>query len=308
MAAQAVRRGESNSDDAGLLRHYPGGVSRVSAAQHAVPAPAWLRPAVAGGAAAISLLAVVADGYFYPDATFPLAIWLAVVVIGLSWGAELSGVRLPIWLLGALQLAPLCWLAVLRRGDVVPLFLLLLIAWVGYTRTRREGILMLVCCLGYFWLATPTTAADGTVRLVGWYSWPIAFLWASSMVSIWQWRLLTVPRAMTTSENSSRAPRQRARICRRGESGKRSRSRACVRGSSSLSVGTLSSFGDLRVVPRPVCKTGARLSNGGPIPPSPTLPCSLDASVAQLARANGSYPCGSRFNSWRGHQPCTARW
>ncbi len=50
--------------------------------------------------------------------------------------------------------------------------------------------------------------------------------------------------------------------------------------------------GGLRVVPRPVCKTGARLSNGGPIPPSPTLLCSLDASVAQLARANGSYPCG----------------
>jgi hypothetical protein len=53
-----------------------------------------------------------------------------------------------------------------------------------------------------------------------------------------RWWVLTAPRATTTSANSEWVPHQRARLCRRGESGKRSRSRTCVRGSSSLSVGT----------------------------------------------------------------------
>ena len=45
------------------------------------------------------------------------------------------------------------------------------------------------------------------------------------------------------------------------------------------------SFGDMRVVPRPVCKTGARQSNGGPIPPSPTafVHC-LRSSIGQSKR------------------------
>jgi len=49
-----------------------------------LPRPAWLRPVVAGGAAAIALLAVLADGYFYPGAEFAFAVWLVVGVIGLS--------------------------------------------------------------------------------------------------------------------------------------------------------------------------------------------------------------------------------
>jgi hypothetical protein len=43
--------------------------------------------------------------------------------------------------------------------------------------------------------------------------------------------------------------------------------------------------GDMRVVPRPVCKTGARPSTGGPIPPSPTafVDC-LRSSIGQSKR------------------------
>jgi signal transduction histidine kinase len=140
----------------------------------------------------------------------------------LSWVAELAGVRLPIWLLGAAQLAPLCWIAVLRRADVPPLFLLLLVAWVGYTRTRGDGAILLGCCLAYFWLATPTPAADGSVQLVGWYPWPIALLWASSLVPVWfavrglvaQQRLLLALRAAQAELGRQAASDERRRIAR----------------------------------------------------------------------------------------------
>jgi Histidine kinase len=177
---------------------------------------------VVGGAAAVALLAVLADGYFYPNPHLPLAIWLVVATMGLCWGAELAGWRLPNWLLGAAHLGPLCWLAVLRRADVAPLFLLLLVAWVGYTRTRRDGAILLGCCLAYFWLATPTPAVDGTVRLVGWYSWPIALLWASSLIPVWlavrglvaQQRLLIALRAAQAELGRQAASDERRRIAR----------------------------------------------------------------------------------------------
>jgi signal transduction histidine kinase len=177
---------------------------------------------VAGCAAAIALLVVVADGYFYPGADLPLAAWLVVATIGLSWFAELAGWRLPIWLLGAAQLIPLAALAVLHRADVGPLFLLLLVAWVGYTRTRREGAVLLACCVGFFWLATPSLAADGAVRLVGLYSWPIALLWASSLIPVWlavrgllaQQRLLAALRAAQADLARQAASDERRRIAR----------------------------------------------------------------------------------------------
>jgi hypothetical protein len=87
--------------------------------------------------------------------------------------------------------------------------------------------------------------------------------------------------------------------------GRRSRPRTCPGASPQVRVrvspsALLPSFGDMRVVPRPVCKTGAR-SEHWRSHSSVTDCFSHIASVAQLARANGSYPCGSRFNSWRGH-------
>jgi hypothetical protein len=83
-------------------------------------------------------------------------------VIGLSWCAELASVWLPIWLLGAAQLAPLCWLAVLRRADVPPLFLLLLVAWVGYTYAPRGR--HPACLLSCLFLACHTDARRGRKR------------------------------------------------------------------------------------------------------------------------------------------------
>ena len=99
-----------------------------------------------------------------------------------------------------------------------------------------------------------------------------------------RWSILTVPRAMSISATSE-GVRSDGPECRRGESGKRSRSRACDLGVRVSPSAPLFSIGDMRVVPRPVCKTGARPSTGGPIPPSPTaFAHCLRSSIGQSKR------------------------
>ena len=66
--------------------------------------------------------------------------------------------------------------------------------------------------------------------------------------------------------------------------------------------------GDRRVVPRPVCKTGARLEQW-----RSDSSVTAYSSVAQLARANGSYPCGFLKGSTPGggtgqHRPLVTRY
>jgi signal transduction histidine kinase len=113
-------------------------------------------------------------------------------------------------------------LAVLRRADVAPLFLMVLVAWVSYTRTRRESALLLGCILGFFWLGTPTLSAGGVLQLTGWYSWPIALLWARALVPVWlsvrghltQQQLVLALRAAQTDLARQAASDERRRIAR----------------------------------------------------------------------------------------------
>jgi hypothetical protein len=140
------------------LKHYACGVARDGMAPTPPPRPAWVIPALTGTLAAIALLAVLADGYFYRNTANSFVVWIVVGIVGLSWCVELAARWQPVWLLGAAQLVAVGWLAALRRADVAPLFLMVLVACVSYTRTRRQSALLLSCILGFFWLGTPTMA------------------------------------------------------------------------------------------------------------------------------------------------------
>src|ERR1051325_5163847 len=99
-----------------------------------LPRPAWVLPALNGTIAAIALLAVLADGYFYRNTANGFVVWIVVTIIAASWCTELRVRRQPVWLLAIAQIGAVAWLASLHRADVAPLFLMALLAWVSYSR------------------------------------------------------------------------------------------------------------------------------------------------------------------------------
>src|SRR4051794_4472841 len=81
------------------LPHYASGVARNGMALIPPPRPAWVIPALTGTLAAIALLAVLADGYFYRNTANGLVVWIVVGVVGLSWCVELASRPHRVWLL-----------------------------------------------------------------------------------------------------------------------------------------------------------------------------------------------------------------
>ena len=104
-----------------------------------------------------------------------LAVPLAVAIIVPAWVLELSGVRWPRLALIAATVLPNVWLTLIGHDNTNYLWLPLLVAWVGFSGTRVEGVAALV-------LASAVIALDVAVQArVVWAFvcyWTVGFLFA----------------------------------------------------------------------------------------------------------------------------------
>lgn len=173
----------------------------VSAAPTSVPtAPALAAPEIArslrrwmGPAVVVTTLLTIVTTFTdeMPTSHHLPAILAAAIMAG-SWALELGGLRAPRLALIAMTVLPNIWLAVIGHSSANNLFLILLVAWVGFVGSRAEsltalGLALLTVLVG--------VAADAMERRLIWaelMTWWVGLLivWLMAQVLVRQEQLL----------------------------------------------------------------------------------------------------------------------
>ena len=105
-----------------------------------LPQPSWVRPLLAAAVLLVALLTLVLNNCWCDPER--LAIRLALVAfVAAVWLVDLFVRALPRDVLSVCVALPVGWLIFTDNGSVAALFLLLLVGWVMYTGTLREGLL-----------------------------------------------------------------------------------------------------------------------------------------------------------------------
>ena len=103
------------------------------------------------------------------------AVPLAIAVIVPAWVLELSGVRLPRLALIAATVLPNVWLTLIGHDNTNYLWLPLLVAWIGFSGTRAEGIAALASATAVICL---DIALQSRVVWAFFFYWTVGFLFA----------------------------------------------------------------------------------------------------------------------------------
>jgi signal transduction histidine kinase len=187
-----------------------------------VVSPFWAAPLFLGLAVLFGLLTqVVERGRFEPSferAPWPTATSFILVGVHLAaWLLETSGLRWPRLLFAAVAIVPTCGLLLYGRDTIAPLMPMVVIAWVAYAGTRREGILTLILALMVLllpFLIGRNVPDRGVYRNL--LAWTIAALvsWASGYILASQRRLMHELRAAQADLARQAAAEERRRIAR----------------------------------------------------------------------------------------------
>jgi signal transduction histidine kinase len=115
--------------------------------------------AILGGAALIVALIVMALNNCWCDAERVIVRGVLVALVCVAWAVELMWGRWPRLIFALLVAIPIANLIVTDNASVAPLFLLLMVGWVVYTGSLRDGVVATVAScvaiLGYLRFDTP---------------------------------------------------------------------------------------------------------------------------------------------------------
>jgi signal transduction histidine kinase len=178
--------------------------------------PPLLGPGITLFALLVSLLALFTDiGPYEPQALGGAPSPIAGVAVGVFIGAVLLmtlDLLLPGVLAAALALAPVGVLTYLGRDTIVPVMPMVVLWWIGYTRSRREGLLVLALAL--LSIAPPFINWRGSPDNL--ISWSIGLLvsWLASTAFAGQRRTMAALRAAQADLAHQAATDERRRIAR----------------------------------------------------------------------------------------------
>ncbi|HYW87140.1 MAG TPA: sensor histidine kinase [Chloroflexota bacterium] len=148
----------------------------------------WLRRWVVVAVVALATPAAVLNAYSVgmPE-SHHVPVPIAVAVIVPAWVLELSGVRWPRLALIAATVLPNVWLTLVGRVSTNMLWLVLLVAWVGFAGTLAESIIA-------FGLASGTVALSVVVGYSwsDWLTWNVFFLFGWFMGFVLRRQLVLV--------------------------------------------------------------------------------------------------------------------
>ncbi len=162
--------------------------------------PPWLPPVLAALAVLVGLLtAFFEHGEFgHPSNAnsfrWPSGLSLALIAATVAaWLAETGGLRWPRHLFTLAVVLPTSLLLYAGRDTFAPLFLMLLMSWVGYVGTRRERLLALG--LAFVSIFPPLIARHGGYE--DWVPWTfgLAASWSTASALAAQQRTLAALRA-----------------------------------------------------------------------------------------------------------------
>ena len=135
----------------------------------------WLRRWAVVAVVAIATPVTLLNAYAVEMPEFHhVAVPIATAVIVPAWILELSGVRWPRLALIAATVLPNVWLTLIGHVSTNYLWLVLLVAWVGFAGTLAEGIIVLALASG--------TVALGAAVGYQWWAW---FFWAFYFLIAW---------------------------------------------------------------------------------------------------------------------------
>ena len=169
--------------------------------------PRWLRP-VLGGLVLAATLLTLTIGICWCDGERWTGRLALVALVDVVWAVELFVRRLPRPLLAAAVALPIGWLIVTNNGGVGGLFLLLMVAWVVYTGSMREGMLAVVLSslsvLGYVHFDSPDR----------WLPWIVGMAATGTMIrlALGQQRLVQQLRAAQADLAQQAVAEERRRI------------------------------------------------------------------------------------------------
>ena len=181
--------------------------------------PRWLPPILAALAVLVGLLtAFFEHGEFgHPSNTnsFRWPSGLSLALIGATvaaWLAETGGLRWPRHLFTLAVVLPTSLLLYVGRDTFAPLFLMLLMSWVGYVGTRRESLLALG--LAFVSIFPPLIARHGGYE--DWVPWTFGLVasWSTASALAAQQRALAALRAAQADLARQAAAEERRRIAR----------------------------------------------------------------------------------------------
>src|SRR5215213_877492 len=148
----------------------------------------WMAPAVV----ATTLLTVVTAFADEMPASHHLPAVLAAAIMAGAWALELGGLRWPRLALVALTVLPNVWLAVIGHSSANNLFLVLLVAWVGFVGSRAESLTALGLSLLTVLIGAGADAMDRTLiwaELVTWWA-GLLMVWLMAQVLVRQEQLI----------------------------------------------------------------------------------------------------------------------
>lgn len=117
---------------------------------------------------------------------------LAAAMMAGSWALELGGLRWPRLALVAMTVLPNVWLAVIGHSSANNLFLILLVAWVGFVGSRAESLTALGLALLTVVVGAGADAMNRTLiwaELVTWWA-GLLMVWLMAQVLVRQEQLI----------------------------------------------------------------------------------------------------------------------
>lgn len=174
--------------------------------------PAWVGPVIAGLALLFALLAIFTDPGAYESAAVRRLIGLALASYALCMLLETGGWPWPRAFFLIFALLPVAAATYTGRDTIVPLLAMLVVWWVTYTGSQRQGL----CALGAALLSILPPFLTGRGSLDNFFSWSISLLliWVSVYVFALQRQTLAALRSAQTDLARQAAADERRRLAR----------------------------------------------------------------------------------------------
>jgi signal transduction histidine kinase len=137
--------------------------------------PAWVGPLIAFMALLFVLLAILTDPGRYESGRLETLINLALCGYAVVLVLEVGGWHLPRPLFLFFTFAPIALGAYVGRDTIVPLLVMLIVWWVSYTASPRQGRIALLC--GLLSIVPPFLVGRGSIDNF--------FAWSISITVVW---------------------------------------------------------------------------------------------------------------------------